>query len=124
PGVLESLGSAKKKLAIFTGRGRELTLYILKQKKLLKYFEIIVTSEDVENHKPYPDGVLKICGHFNLHPSAVLHIGDSPLDIACGKKAGVITGAALWGCKDKMALEEAKPDYIFHHPKDIERIIL
>ncbi len=122
PEILGFLNSIGKKLAIFTGRGRELTLYILEQKKLLKYFKIIVTSEDIERHKPQPDGVLKICHYFGLPPSKILHIGDSPLDITSGKRAGVFTGAALWGSRNREAVKEARPDYIFHHPEEIKRL--
>jgi|Deesub1362B_J571_1020462.scaffolds.fasta_scaffold00387_10 HAD superfamily hydrolase (TIGR01549 family) len=121
PHILKFLNSMRRKLAIFTGRGRELTLYILKQKNLLRYFEIIVTSDDVDRHKPQPDGVLKACYFLNIPPSKVLHIGDSPLDIASGKKAGAFTGAALWGSRNQKALKEAGPDYLFRHPEEIKR---
>ncbi len=123
PEILEYLNSIGKKLAIFTGRGRELTFYILEQKKLLNYFEIIVTSEDVNRYKPQPDGVLKVCSSLNIAPSNILHIGDSLLDIASGKNAGVSTGAALWGSRNPKKLEEARPDYLFNHPAEIKRVL-
>ena len=122
PEILDYLCSIGEKLAIFTGRGRELTLFILEQKKLLKYFEVIITSEDVESHKPQPDGIIKICSLLKIIPSKILHIGNSPLDIFSGKKAGVFTGAALWGAQDFERLKEANPDYYFNQPEEIKRI--
>ncbi|MFQ6083886.1 MAG: HAD family hydrolase [Candidatus Aminicenantia bacterium] len=123
PEILNFLHYDQKKLAIFTGRGRELTKFILEKKQIIDYFETIVTSEAVPNYKPKPDGVLKTCSLLNIPPSKVLHIGDSSLGILSGKNAGAVTGAALWGTLNRQKLIETDPDYLFPHPEEIKKVI-
>ncbi|MGE5845363.1 MAG: HAD family hydrolase, partial [Ignavibacteria bacterium] len=39
-------------------------------------------------------------------------VGDSELDIRCGKNAGTLTCAAAYGYRSLEALSAEKPDYI------------
>ena len=62
PGMKEILEYLKNKnypLGIFTGKGREASLITLKKLEVDHYFDLIVTGDDVENHKPSPEGILK-----------------------------------------------------------------
>jgi HAD superfamily hydrolase (TIGR01549 family) len=53
------------------------------------YFDLIVTSSDVERPKPHPDGLLKILEYFNIEPNHAIYVGDSQLDELAAKSAGV-----------------------------------
>lgn len=44
------------------------------------YFDLVVTSSDVERPKPYPDVLLKILNDFGLEPNQTIYVGDSKLD--------------------------------------------
>jgi HAD superfamily phosphatase len=85
-GMLERL-NAKFQFALFTGRFRweaELTLHRFAPGI---QFEPIVGAGDVPNHKPAPDGLLRIS---RLAPGAELwYIGDTVDDARSAKAAGV-----------------------------------
>ena len=85
-GVLERLNQ-KYQFGLFTGRFRweaELTLHRFAPGL---QFEPIVGAGDVPNHKPAPDGLLKIA---RLAPGAELwYIGDTVDDARSAKAAGV-----------------------------------
>jgi HAD superfamily phosphatase len=80
-------------LAIFTGRiWRELD-YTLDRNKLRGVFQTIVTTEDVANPKPAPDGLLKILG--GRDPGEALYVGDNVDDALAAQSAKVPFVAVL-----------------------------
>lgn len=84
-GLLDRLAE-KYELAIFTGRSRKEAAISLAREGWLGHFHL-VTSDDVENEKPAPDGLLQIAA---LKPGKqLLYIGDTVDDARSGKAAGV-----------------------------------
>jgi HAD superfamily hydrolase (TIGR01509 family) len=53
------------------------------------YFDLVVTSSDVERPKPHPDALLKIIDYFALASHQVIYVGDSRLDELAAKAAGI-----------------------------------
>ncbi len=121
--VLSELKRLEFPIGIFTGRGRELSLKLLKLKGLSQFIKDLVSSEDVPNPKPYPDGVEEVCRRLGLKPPGCLHVGDSFMDIISGKRAGAITAGALWGARNVERLLKEEPCFIFKSPKEILRIV-
>lgn len=122
PGMADVLHAAEEQgwyLAVFTGKGRPSALYTLEQLGLVPRIAIVVSSDDVQHHKPAPDGLLAIMKHCRAAPQDVLVVGDAPADIAAGKAVGCPTAAALWGAFDRQALLAAAPDYVLHQPSDL-----
>ncbi len=85
PGLLERLGE-NHRLAIFTGRSRlEASITLNREGWQDKFF--IVTSDDVANEKPAPDGLHRIREVFGDGP--MLYIGDTVDDARAGRAAQV-----------------------------------
>ena len=60
PGIKEVLIYIKSKnvpLAIFTGKGREAATITLRKLKVYDYFDMIITGDDVKEHKPSAEGL-------------------------------------------------------------------
>src|SRR5699024_7524972 len=82
----------------------------LKYLKILDYFEVLVSSDEVENHKPHPEPVLKACEILEVSPKNSIMVGDSIYDIMSGRNAGSKTcGVCYSFMKDKLL--EMKADY-------------
>jgi phosphoglycolate phosphatase len=77
-----------------------------------RYFEYIVGSDSVENHKPHPEPVLKTLAALYLSPCEVLVVGDMPVDIAMAHNADVRAVGVSYGNATHNELEEAKADWI------------
>ena len=60
------------------------------------YFDVLVTGDDVGNHKPSAEGILKVLSAFGLPPGAALMVGDSAADIAAAREAGVAVASVAW----------------------------
>ena len=63
---------------------------ILEVFNLRKYFNIVMTSDDVFRGKPSPEIVLKTCNSLEVKPEDVLLVGDTDSDVLAGRAAGCI----------------------------------
>jgi len=120
-GIRELLDFLKEKgliLAIFTGKGKRTALITLNAIGLLNYFDIIITGDDVENHKPSADGIKKVMSKFGLKSEQVLMVGDSVADVKAAREAGVKIAAVLWDSYAKEKVMQMNVDYAFHDVKD------
>ncbi|WP_455463323.1 HAD family hydrolase [Candidatus Hodarchaeum mangrovi] len=121
---LQRLKDHLKFLVIFTGKSR--TTYEITIEKLgfADLFHLVMTGNDVERSKPYPDALFQIISILNLNKEEVMFLGDSHLDIIAGKAAGIKTAAALWGSVESEKLLSSNPDYLFSNPNDFLEFIL
>ena len=101
-------------LAIFTGKGRTSALITLNEHGLTEYFDLIVSGDDVSNHKPSPEGIIKFLNKNNLNPSDVLMIGDAPSDIIAAKEAGVEIASVVWDSYSEDEVRKLNGNNIFH----------
>lgn len=101
-------------LSIFTGKGRTSALITLDELGLTEYFDMIVSGDDVENHKPSPEGILMFLNKHNLNPSDVLMIGDAPSDIIAANKSGVEIASVVWDSYAENEVRKLNPNNIFH----------
>ncbi|TQR40183.1 HAD family hydrolase [Paenibacillus popilliae] len=46
-------------------------------------------------------------------------MGDDPNDIIVAKSAGVLSAGVLWGTKDRQALINSSPDYLFETTEEM-----
>ena len=76
------------KTAVATNRSDTMDR-VLTEHGLEGYFDLVVSSLDVERPKPYPDPLIKILDHFGIEPSQALYVGDSNLDEVAAKAAGM-----------------------------------
>jgi len=56
---------------------------------LSSYFSTVVTSRDVKHPKPAPDMLYEAAKRMRLAPRELLFVGDSELDQAAAKSAGM-----------------------------------
>jgi HAD superfamily hydrolase (TIGR01509 family) len=62
-----------------------------------KYFDIVVTANDVEHHKPDPETFLKCADLMNIKPSFIEVFEDGDLGIEAALRGGMIaTDVRSW----------------------------
>jgi len=116
PGITELLGKIKgsgRRLALFTGVEKNMMEYTLNPFKLVDFFGVRITADDIRKSKPDPEGINLALSRINASAKESMYIGDSPSDIIAGKRAGVLTGAALWSPENRGDPTTEHPDYEF-----------
>jgi phosphoglycolate phosphatase len=90
PGLKELLKNLKPRVGLAVATNRSNTIGdVLDQNSLSGFFDIVVSSLDVENPKPHPESIHKILDFFALGPDQAVYIGDSPIDLETARAAGV-----------------------------------
>ncbi len=88
---IEYLKINQKKIALFTRSNKKITNMILGHLGWNRYFDVVITGDDVINTKPDPEGINKILDITNVENSSTILFDDSTFGILAGKKSNVIT---------------------------------
>lgn len=80
----------KLPMSIGTGGKKEIAKLTLEILGFLKYFNHIVSAEDVINHKPNPDTFLKCAELMNVSPEFCQVFEDGEMGLIAAHKAGMI----------------------------------
>ncbi|HBL75156.1 MAG: hypothetical protein A2W90_05755 [Bacteroidetes bacterium GWF2_42_66] len=76
-------------MAVGTGASRRSTELQLETLQLKGYFDVIVTADDVDRHKPNPDTFLKCAQLMNVSPEDCVVFEDGELGMQAARKAGM-----------------------------------
>src|SRR5574344_638897 len=78
-------------MAIGTGTLRTNAEYIVNNTELRNYISVIVSADDVVNHKPHPDTFIEASRRIGVSPNHSLVFEDTPLGIEAAIKGGFNT---------------------------------
>lgn len=117
--VLKQLVDEGKQLFVVSSKHSTALVRNLTTLAIADYFLGVSGSDQVENYKPAPDGVLAILNGFQLVPAETVMIGDAIYDLQMGKAAGVQTCGVTWGAHNSAELEKEQPDYLVESVLDL-----
>jgi beta-phosphoglucomutase family hydrolase len=87
----------KLPMAVGTGGHRKAVERTLELTGLLRYFDIIVTANDVDNFKPHPETFLKCAELMNVEPQYIEVFEDGDFGIEAARMAGmIVTDVRSW----------------------------
>jgi len=139
--LLKVLSKKNKNVALLTNKPAQISYEILKHFEIDKYFSLIVSPDcwvdvskgevhqDKNERKPNPKAleitVQKLCEIKNvkIQKENVLMIGDSKVDIQCGKAFGCKTVGCRGGLGKTDEMLAENPDFSFSVASEIEKFI-
>ncbi len=123
PELLRKIKGSGRRLALFTGVEKIMMEYTLNPFKLSEFFEVRITADDVQKSKPDPEGINLTLSRIKASAKESMYVGDSPADIIAGKRAGVLTGAALWSPENRGDPTTEHPDYEFRSVQQLSDLL-
>lgn len=126
PEVINSIDRLKQiglKIGLLTTKGQDQAELILKHFNLLNNFDGVMGRRPGVAHKPSPEPLLKLCAEMNVDAANTLMVGDSELDIECGKNAGSFTCAVTYGYRKREHLQNYHPDFLIDNIDRLESIL-
>lgn len=105
-------------LGIVTSKTDYVVFDNLEELKIGSYFDIVVTHQDTDIHKPNPEPILLALEKLNVKNEEAIYVGDHENDISAGNNANVKTGLMAYSHRIDEA-KALKPTYIFKDLKDI-----
>jgi pyrophosphatase PpaX len=85
-------------------------------------FDVVITAEDTERHKPDPAPVLEALAQLGAGAQGACYVGDAPFDLRAGRAAGVTTIAVTWGFFPSAELAVLDPDALVDTPAELLRV--
>ncbi len=125
PGVVEMLQSLRGRypMAVVSARDEFSTESFLRQHNLLAYFSVVVTALSAPRTKPYPDPLRLAARHLGVETEGCLMIGDTTVDVRCGRSAGTQTVGVLCGFGEEAELVRQGADSILSTTADLATLL-
>jgi len=112
PETLKYLNEKKIKVSLLTTKVQEQADKIIDHFGLRSSFNYVMGRRNGFEHKPSPEPLLFICNELEVKPGETLIVGDTELDIQCGKNAAAKTCGVIYGYRNREQIEKEKPDFI------------
>ena len=110
--TIHELARREIQMTIATSRRSWSAKALLEEMKLIDFMPYILGADEVLNHKPHPEPVLKTLEEQHFKPEETIVVGDTWFDIEMGKRAGVRTVGVTFGNGTKESLEQAGATWI------------
>ena len=91
PEMLKALHKNNCQTALITRSFREVVGPMLESHGLIGGFDAVICYEDVKEHKPHPEPLLKAMEELGANPNEAVMVGDSETDLMAGNNAKVDT---------------------------------
>jgi phosphoglycolate phosphatase len=124
PATIEELRGQNLKLAIVSTKYRRRIHQVLEREALLHGFEFVIGGEDVEQHKPHPQGLFEAMGRLECSASSVLYVGDSVVDAELAKRAGVPFVIVLSGVTPRSDFDGYEPLAMLRHVRELPEFLV
>ena len=128
PGIRETLHSLRQrglKLAVVSNKPHQNTedmLHCLFQ-DWKELFDCIQGQDPRFPVKPDPASLLYVLDALKVSPEKSLYVGDSDVDFAFARNAGLHFCGAAWGFKGRQLLEDLGSEFVIDDPLELPGII-
>jgi phosphoglycolate phosphatase len=124
PAMVETLREGGLRLAIVSTKYRRRISEVLRREALLHGFEVVIGGEDVEQHKPHPQGLFEAIEKLGCSPASIVYVGDSVVDAELAKRAGVPLIVVLSGVTPKTHFENYQPLAVLEDVSHLANVLL
>lgn len=121
PGVMETLQALSargKNIAVVSNK-----FYAATQELCRHFFadtvEVAIGEREDIRRKPAPDTVIEALRLLGADKAGAVYVGDSDVDVATARNAGIPCISVLWGFRDRDFLLEHGATTFVNSPKDI-----
>jgi phosphoglycolate phosphatase len=110
--TLRALSTDGVKLAVVSNKEGRFAREVLAAHDLLDFFDLLICGDSLPAKKPDPLPIRHCMERLGVMPARTLMIGDSEIDVAAARNAGVAVWAVTHGYADAESVRSAKPDRI------------
>jgi len=121
--VLDRIATGRK-LAVLSNKPHDLTVAVVDALLGRWPFAVVAGQRAGKPHKPDPASLLDVTAELSVDPTDCVMIGDSEVDVATARAAGVPSIAVSWGLRGIDILEMAHPDFLVHTPAELDALFV
>jgi phosphoglycolate phosphatase len=115
PQVRETLSTLRDrgvKIAVVTNKEHRYTQTVLNAHQITPMVDLVVSGDTLPTKKPDPAGVTHCLQKFRIKPERALFVGDSSIDVATARNAGVRVWALPYGYNMGEPIQASRPDRV------------
>lgn len=110
--TLVALRARGVKTAVVTNKEGRYTATVLDAHQLTPLLDCVVSGDTLPTKKPNPAGIAHCLAQFGVTKDRALFVGDSSIDVATARNAGVAVWALPYGYNMGAAIESCNPDRV------------
>lgn len=125
-GMMELLRELREKgyrMAIVSNKADQ-AVKELAEKYFKGYISVAIGEREGVKRKPEPDSVFEAMRLLEAEKETSIYIGDSEVDRATAKNAGLPCVLVTWGFRTEELLHSLEPEYLVHEPEEILSIVI
>lgn len=111
--MLAALQAAGVRLACVTNKELRHAERVLELTGLSGYFDLVIGGDTLPEKKPHASVLRHVAQRLAIPLESVAHLGDSAIDVAAARNAGVAAWAVPHGYNAGRPIAEARPDGLF-----------
>jgi phosphoglycolate phosphatase len=119
--VLDELAPGRA-FAVLSNKPHDLTRAICGMLLTRWSFPVVEGQRAGRPHKPDPAALTAIADQLGVDRGACVLIGDSEVDVATAKAAGIAHVAVTWGLRARQVLVDAAPDHLIDTPEALRAL--
>jgi len=85
---------------------------VLDKLGIMKFFDAMISRDEVRNVKPNPEHLLKVLEELGVEPQEAVVVGDTVFDVRCAKKVGALAVGVTTGRSSEAELRKAGADCV------------
>ena len=127
PGAVDTLRRLRLqgvKLACVTNKELRHTLRVLQANQLDDCFDLVNGGDSLPEKKPNASVLRAVAQALGCALAGTAHVGDSAIDVASARNAGVTAWAVPYGYNGGLPISASQPDRIFQHLAEIADHVL
>jgi len=95
----------------------------LRDMGIAECFQYVLGADNVAKAKPDPEPVLQTLRNLGYKADEALVVGDMPVDILMGARAGAGTVGVTYGNSNRPELTKAGADYVLDHFSELKNVL-
>ncbi|MHB1843574.1 MAG: HAD family hydrolase [Deltaproteobacteria bacterium] len=123
PGIRELLDRLGPPLAVHTNKPEPFARAIVQGLGLERHFQEIVGARDGGPRKPNPEDALGLLERLGVPPASAAYVGDSRIDVATARAAGIRFLGVAWGLGGEAELRAAGATELFRDAPSLLRAL-
>ena len=122
--ALAALRRAGVKLACTTNKEMRHATRVLKVTRLDGYFALVIGGDSLPEKKPHASVLHHVAAQLGVPVARCVHVGDSAVDVAAARNAGMAAWAVPYGYNAGAPIEASRPDRLFQTLQQVAEHVL
>lgn len=123
-GVMAALKKAGLRLAVVSNKPHRDTLSVINTLFPRDTFSLVLGRMERFATKPSPEPLAFVLDYFGVACADAVYVGDSEVDVAFARNAGVDCLSVAWGYRTRQELVDAGAQRILDDPQEIADVLL